>query len=152
RSIATLEDPIEVPLTNVAQSQVDPRAGLDLASGLRSLLRQDPEVILVGEMRDPVTAGVALQAALTGQLLVSTFHAGSAAGAISRLLDMGLEPYVLRSGILAVLYQRLARKLCSCAEESSEENARLGLPVTRAKVARGCPKCHGTGYRGRMLL
>ncbi len=115
RSIATLEDPVEVSIDGVAQSQVNPSAGFDLATGLRSLLRQDPEVILVGEMRDPATAGVALQASLTGQLVLTTFHAGSAASAVSRLLDMGLEPYILRSGIHAVLCQRLVRKLCSCA-------------------------------------
>ena len=105
RSVATLEDPIEVALTGVAQSQVNPRR---IGSGhrLASLLRQDPQVIMVGEMRDPVTAGIALQASLTGQLVLTTFHAGSAAGAISRLSDMGVEPYVLRSGILAVVCQR----------------------------------------------
>jgi general secretion pathway protein E len=152
RSIATLEDPVEVSLSGVAQSQVNPRAGFDLAAGLRSLLRQDPEVILVGEMRDPVTAGVAFQAALTGQLVLTTFHAGSAAGAISRLLDMGLEPYILRSGIQAVLCQRLVRKLCNCAKASETPDARLGLPVSRAKIAQGCTECHSTGYRGRTLL
>ena len=90
------------------------KAGLDLATGLAgSLLRQDPQVIMVGEIRDPVTAGIALQASLTGQLVLTTIHAGSAAGAISRLLDMGVEPYVLRSGIQAVVCQRLVRKLCT---------------------------------------
>jgi type II secretory ATPase GspE/PulE/Tfp pilus assembly ATPase PilB-like protein len=152
RSIATLEDPVEVDVPGIAQSQVNPRAGFDLAAGLRSLLRQDPEVILVGEMRDPVTAGVAFQAALTGQLVLTTFHAGSAAGAVSRLLDMGLEPYVLRSGIRAVLCQRLVRRLCTCAQLSNTPEALLGLPVSRAKVALGCAECHGTGYRGRTLL
>jgi type II secretory ATPase GspE/PulE/Tfp pilus assembly ATPase PilB-like protein len=152
RSIATLEDPVEVALAGVAQSQVNARAGLDLATGLRSLLRQDPQVIMVGEMRDPVTAGIALQASLTGQLMLTTFHAGSAAGAISRLADMGVEPYVLRSGILAVVCQRLVRKLCSCAIESDAPEARLGLPVAQARLAGSCPQCHGTGYCGRTLL
>ena len=152
RSIATLEDPVEVALSGVAQSQVNPRAGFDLAAGLRSLLRQDPEVILVGEMRDPATACVAFQAALTGQLVLTTFHAGSAAGAISRLLDMGLEPYVLRSGIQAVICQRLVRKLCQCTAAGSGPESTLGLPVASAKIARGCNHCHGTGYRGRTLL
>jgi general secretion pathway protein E len=152
RSIATLEDPIEVALEGVAQSQVNLSAGFDLAAGLRSLLRQDPEVILVGEMRDPGTAGVALQAALTGQLVLTTFHAGSAAGAVSRLLDMGVEPYMVRSGIQAVVCQRLVRKLCSCAAESDDPEDRLGLPVSKTKVKRGCPECQGTGYRGRIAL
>jgi type II secretory ATPase GspE/PulE/Tfp pilus assembly ATPase PilB-like protein len=152
RSIATLEDPVEVALTGVAQSQVNPQAGFDLAAGLRSMLRQDPEVILVGEMRDPATAGVAFQAALTGQLVLTTFHSGSAAGAVSRLLDMALEPYVLRSAIQAVVCQRLVRKLCACAQPSNAPEARLGLNVSQAKVAQGCTDCHGTGYRGRALV
>jgi type II secretory ATPase GspE/PulE/Tfp pilus assembly ATPase PilB-like protein len=152
RSIATLEDPIEVALEGIAQSQVNPRAGFDLAAGLRSLLRQDPEVILVGEMRDPATAAVALQAALTGQLVLTTFHASSAAGALARLLDMGAEPYMVRSGVLAVLCQRLVRKVCGCATESSDPQLLLGLNATKTKVQRGCPECQGTGYRGRMLL
>jgi general secretion pathway protein E len=152
RSVATLEDPVEVAIAGAAQSQVNARAGFDLAAGLRSMLRQDPEVILVGEMRDPGTAGVALQASLTGQLVLTTFHASSAASAISRLLDMGLEPYMVRSGILAVISQRLVRKLCQCAEPSESADAKLGLPVTQAKVARGCDACYGTGYQGRILL
>jgi type II secretory ATPase GspE/PulE/Tfp pilus assembly ATPase PilB-like protein len=152
RSVATLEDPVEIAIPGAAQTQVNARAGFDLAAGLRSLLRQDPEVILVGEMRDPATAGIALQASLTGQLVLTTFHASSAAGAISRLLDMGLEPYVLRSGILAVISQRLVRKLCNCAHSSDSPDAKLGLPVAHAKVAHGCDRCHGTGYHGRMLL
>ena len=152
RSIATLEDPIEVAISGIAQSQVNLRAGFDLATGLRSLLRQDPQVILVGEMRDPVTAGIALQASLTGQLVLTTFHAGSAAGALSRLADMGVEPYVLRSGVLAVVCQRLVRKLCHCAIESDSPEARLGLAVTTARLPQSCADCHGTGYLGRTLL
>ena len=152
RSIATLEDPIEVALEGVAQSQVNARAGFDLANGLRSLLRQDPEVILVGEIRDAATAGIAFQAALTGQLVITTFHAGSATGAISRLADMGVEPYMLRSGLLAVVCQRLVRRLCTCASETSDRAARLGLKVDRALQPRGCEACHGTGYRGRAVL
>ncbi len=103
-------------------------------------------------MRDPVTAGVAFQASLTGQLVLTTFHAGTAAGAVSRLLDMGIEPYVLRSGIQAVLCQRLVRKLCRCAVTNDTVEARLGLQVSRTKIPQGCPECHGTGYRGRILL
>ena len=152
RSVATLEDPVEVAIAGAAQSQVNARAGFDLAAGLRSMLRQDPEVILVGEMRDPDTAGIALQASLTGQLVLTTFHASSAASAISRLLDMGLEPYVVRSGILAVISQRLVRKLCKCALPSESADAKLGLRVAQAKIARGCDECYGTGYQGRILL
>jgi general secretion pathway protein E len=152
RSIATLEDPIEMSLPGVAQSQVRPTSEFDLQSGLRSLLRQDPEVIFIGEMRDPVTAATAMQASLTGQLVLTTFHAGSAAGSINRLLDMGLEPYMLRSGVLAVLCQRLVRRLCTCSEKTDDDDAKLGLPVNKCRQPRGCSNCHETGYRERLLL
>ena len=127
RSLVSIEDPIEVAVDGVAQSQVHPPSGLDLAAGLRFLMRQDPEVIMVGEIRDRPTAEAALQASLTGHLLLSTFHAGSAAETVGRLLDMGIEPYVLRSGLLAILNQRLLRRLCSCAVPSDDPEARLGL-------------------------
>ncbi len=149
RSVVTLEDPIESAIASVSQSQVQPAAGFTLASGLRSLMRQDPEVILVGEIRDRETVETVFQAALTGHLVVSTFHAGSAAGAISRLLEMGLEPYLLTSGVRAVLHQRLVRKLCSCAADATDL---LGLPVKRARAARGCEICRSTGYCGRLVL
>ena len=152
RSVATLEDPIEVALAGVAQSQVNERAGLDMAAGLRAVLRQDPEVIAVGEIRDPATAITALQASLTGQLVLTTFHASSASAAVSRLLDMALEPYILRSGILAVICQRLVRRLCSCSVPSDAVEPRLGLPVAKIRLARSCAECNGTGYRGRLLL
>jgi general secretion pathway protein E len=152
RSLATLEDPIEVAGPGVAQSQVNPAAGFDLATGLRSLLRQDPEVIAVGEVRDRPTAEVAFQASLTGHLVLSTFHAGSAAAALGRLADMGIEPYLLRSGLRAVVCQRLVRRLCPCARDSDDPRHRLGLDVARARVADGCPACRGTGYLGRLVL
>lgn len=152
RSLVSIEDPIEVAVEGVAQSQVNPPVGLDLAGGLRFLMRQDPEVIMVGEIRDRTTADTALQASLTGQLLLSTFHAGSAAETVGRLLDMGIEPYVLRSGLLAILNQRLLRRLCSCAAPTDDPDARLGLPIKRAKTPTGCDQCGGTGYRGRFLL
>ncbi len=152
RSLATLEDPIEVAVEGVTQSQANPAAGFGLEAGLRSLLRQDPEVIVVGEIRDRPTAEVAFQASLTGHLVLTTFHAGSASGAIGRLADMGIEPYLIRSGLLAVVSQRLARKLCECAVDSDDPKARLGLPVSRARVAVGCVDCGGTGYRGRTVL
>ena len=152
RSIVTLEDPIEVSLPGVAQSQVNLPAGFDLTSGLRSIMRQDPEVILVGEIRDRATAQIALEASLTGQLVLSSFHAPSAAGAISRLLEMGMEPYVLRSGLLAVISQRLLRKLCRCARPVDRAEDLLGLPVSQARTAGGCDACAGTGFLGRMVL
>lgn len=152
RSLASLEDPIEVAVPGVAQSQVNLAAGFDLATGLRFLLRQDPEVIMVGEIRDPDTADVAFQASLTGHLVLSTFHAGSAAACISRLSDMGIEPYLLRSGILAIVSQRLVRTLCSCSHVVTDEAGFLGLDVATARQPAGCVECGMTGYRGRMLL
>ena len=152
RSLTTLEDPIEVAVPGVAQSQANPAAGFDLASGLRALLRQDPEVIAVGEIRDRPTAEVAFQAALTGHLVLTTFHAGSAAGAIGRLSDMGIEPYLLRSGVRAIVCQRLVRRLCDCARPIDDPADRLGLPVDHALAPTGCPECAGTGYQGRLVL
>ena len=152
RSLATLEDPIEAVVPGVAQSQVNPSAGLTLESGLKSLLRQDPEVIAIGEIRDKATAEIALQAALTGHLILTTFHAGSACEVIGRFLDMGIEPYVVRSGLRAVVAQRLVRRLCDCAIPSSRPDDFLGLPVSQAKLPRGCDACRGTGYLGRAVL
>lgn len=165
RCVLSIEDPIEAAVAGVAQAQVNPAAGFDLATGLKSLLRQDPEVILVGEMRDPETAEIALQAALTGQLMITTFHAGRAAEAIGRLLDMGIEPYVVRSGLLAVVAQRLVRKLCSCrrtielasgqesaADAAADSTSPMGLPVDRYAVPVGCDTCRGTGYNGRIVI
>ena len=152
RSIMTLEDPIEVAIEGISQSQVNDAAGFGMSVALRSALRQDPEVIMIGEIRDRATAEVALQASLTGQLVLSSFHSGSAAEALGRLGDMGIEPYVLASGVLAVLFQRLVRTLCECARAAADERELLGLKVTRARVAIGCTKCAGTGYVGRTVL
>ncbi len=152
KCVVSLEDPIEMRVEGVAQSQVHEAGGFSFATGLRSLMRQDPEVILLGEIRDRITAETAFQAALTGHLLLTTFHAGSAAGAVSRLADMGIEPYLLRSGILAILSQRLVRRLCSCASEGTDPVQALGLPVQRFLLPVGCDRCHGTGYLGRMVL
>ena len=153
RSLATLEDPIEAAVPGVAQSQVNLAAGLTLESGLRALLRQDPEVIAIGEIRDRTTAEIALQAALTGHLTLTTFHAGSACEVIGRLLDMSIEPYAIRSGLRAVVAQRLVRRLCpACAMPSDRLLDLLGLPVERARVATGCDACGQTGYHGRLVL
>ena len=134
RHIVTLEDPVEQILEGVSQTQVSPSTGFDFSLGLRSLLRQDPEVILVGEMRDPETARVAIEAALSGHLLFSTLHAGSSCGVISRLLEMGIEPYLLTSSLRLILNQRLLRKNC-----------------TKCK-GNGCTACNNTGFQGRLLL
>jgi type II secretory ATPase GspE/PulE/Tfp pilus assembly ATPase PilB-like protein len=161
RALVSLEDPIEMAIDGVAQSQVNPAAGFDLPTGLRSLMRQDPEVILVGEIRDAETAFTAFQASLTGHLVLSTLHAGSAASGVARLIDMGIEPYLIRSGLRAMLHQRLLRRLCECATAGpagataglpSSADQRLGLPIVQHRVAAGCSHCWNTGYRGRLVL
>ncbi|MCX7421265.1 MAG: GspE/PulE family protein [Planctomycetia bacterium] len=158
RSIASLEDPIESVVPGVAQSQINAVAGFDYATGLKSLMRQDPEVIFVGEIRDQNTAMTAFQASLTGQLVLTTFHSSSAAGAISRLSDMGIEPYLLRSGVVGIVGQRLLRRLCACATQNIGANntapteLSLGIKVARVFQPVGCNKCGGTGYRGRMII
>jgi type II secretory ATPase GspE/PulE/Tfp pilus assembly ATPase PilB-like protein len=152
RSLVSLEDPIEAVVPGVAQSQVNAAAGLTLESGLKSMLRQDPEVIAIGEIRDKATAELALQAALSGHLILTTFHAGSACEVIGRLLDMGIEPYVVRSGLRAVLAQRLVRRLCECARPTTRMEDFLGLPVSGARLPQGCELCRGTGYGGRTVL
>ena len=152
KSLVSLEDPIEVALEGVAQSQVNVAAGFDLPTGLRSLMRQDPEVLLVGEVRDRPTAETAFQAALTGHLVLSTFHANNCVSALSRLADMGIEPYLLRSGIRGVLSQRLVRRLCRCAMPIQREQEKLGLSVTSGRIAGKCEACSGTGYSGRLVV
>ncbi|MEM6329359.1 MAG: GspE/PulE family protein [Planctomycetota bacterium] len=147
RSIATLEDPIEVVLPGVAQSQAAPHAGFDLWVGLRALVRQDPEVILVGEIRDAQTAQVAYQAALTGQLVVTTFHATDAASAVVRLLDMGVPAYMLRGATRAVIAQRLLRACCPCRRDALQARTASGQPGDVP-----CELCRGTGYRGRTVV
>ena len=152
KSIFSLEDPIEAAIAGVAQSKVSHDGPLTYAVGLRSMLRQDPEVIYVGEMRDEPTARIALQAALTGHFMITTFHAGRAAAVLSRLSEMSLEPYVLTSGIRAVLCQWLVRRLCECSVDGRNEPDRLGLPVDRWRMPAGCEACSDTGYAGRMVL
>ncbi len=153
RCVMGLEDPIEVVVSGIAQSRVDYSAGLDFTAGLKAMLRQDPEVIFLGEIRDRETAEVAFQAALTGQLVLTTFHAGNAIDAVGRLAEMGIPAYAIRNGVHAILAQRLVRALCRCSEISQKTGAALGLDIDGpVRESRGCPDCHGTGYRGRMLL
>lgn len=142
RQIVTIEDPIERVIDGVSQTQVRPGTEFDFARGLRSLLRQDPEVIMIGEVRDAETASIAVEAALTGHMVFTTLHSGSACGVISRLLDMGIEPYLLNSGLRAILNQRLIRQVCPACKKQDNGSAK----------AVGCEQCFGTGYRGRMLL
>jgi len=154
RSIASLEDPIEVAVEGVAQTQVNLAADFDMAIGLRSLLRLDPEVILIGEMRDRATAEIALQAALTGQLAVTTFHAGDCAEAIHRLVDLGIPTYAVHNAVRLVVAQRLVRRLCNCAMVGDpKRDARpLGLDVQQCRIPSSCDACHHTGYIGRSLI
>jgi general secretion pathway protein E len=155
-NIMTVEDPIEYALDGVGQIQVNPRIELTFARALRSILRQDPDVIMIGEIRDPETAQIAVQASLTGHLVLATLHTNDAASAVTRLADMGIEPYLLASSLLGVLAQRLVRRLCPhCVEAygaSADERAliaRLGGTLERLHRARGCGECHHTGYAGR---
>jgi general secretion pathway protein E len=160
KKIITIEDPVEYQLSGVNQIQVKPQIGLTFANGLRSIVRQDPDVIMVGEIRDAETAEIAVQAALTGHLVFSTLHTNDAAGAISRLLEMGVQDYLLSSSLLGVLAQRLVRRLCkTCRKEVSFSNfdsnePELSLPSgnlpQQVWEAVGCNICSGTGYLGRV--
>ncbi|HKT20335.1 MAG TPA: type II secretion system ATPase GspE [Stellaceae bacterium] len=160
RKLFTVEDPIEYQLEGVNQIQVKPQIGLTFAQVLRSVLRQDPDVIMVGEMRDLETAQIAVQAALTGHLVLSTLHTNNAAGTVTRLLDMGVEDYLVTSTVNGVLAQRLVRKLCPHCREAyralPELAAHLRLPARAAEPvlyrARGCERCQGSGYFGRIAV
>ncbi|HSD20735.1 MAG TPA: type II secretion system ATPase GspE [Anaeromyxobacter sp.] len=161
-NILTIEDPVEIPLKGVGQVQVNPKIELTFASGLRSFLRQDPDVIMVGEIRDLETAEIAIQASLTGHLVLSTVHTNDAAGAITRLVDMGVQPFLVASSLVGVLAQRLVRVLCAGCRKpyvpTKEEREQVGLtdaiwkqagsPQVIYKAA-GCPVCQNTGYQGR---
>jgi general secretion pathway protein E len=153
--IITVEDPIEYHLRGVTQVPVNRKAGMTFAAGLRSILRQDPDVVMVGEMRDAETARVAIQAAMTGHLVLSTVHTNDAASAVSRLVDLGIEPYLVAATLRAVLAQRLVRTICEhCGEWTSSSDELLALaPVVehglRVREARGCAVCRHTGYTGR---
>ena len=158
KNIITVEDPIEYQIKGIGQMQVNPKINLTFASGLRSILRQDPDVIMVGEIRDTETAEIAIQASLTGHLVFSTLHTNDAAGAVTRLLDMGIEPFLVSSSVCGILAQRLVRVLCdNCRipyNPSKEELTELGLNyrILGEKVffkSNGCSKCMGTGFKGR---
>jgi general secretion pathway protein E len=155
-NILTIEDPVEYQLPGVGQVQVNTKIDLTFSNGLRAFLRQDPDVIMVGEIRDRTTAEIAIQASLTGHLVFSTVHTNDAPGAISRLVDMQVEPFLVASSLMAVLAQRLVRTICpECREEyvpTSEELHELGLDLkTTPKLWRGkgCTTCQNTGYLGR---
>jgi general secretion pathway protein E len=160
-NILTVEDPVEYQLRGIGQMAINPKIGLTFAAGLRSFLRQDPDVIMVGEIRDRETAEIAIQASLTGHLVFSTVHTNDAASAITRLVDMGVEPFLVASSLMAVMAQRLVRRVCPHCREAyrptAEELKEVGLTpeaVTRAGNptiyrGKGCDACGGTGYRGR---
>lgn len=156
RNILTVEDPIEFDLPGIGQTQVNPRVDMTFARGLRAILRQDPDVVMVGEIRDIETAQIAVQASLTGHLVLSTLHTNTAAGAITRLEDMGIEPFLLSSSLLAVLSQRLVRTLCTECKKPHTPDAQeclvLGIEAdsnTTIFAPHGCAACNQTGYRGR---
>ena len=150
RNAVTLEDPIEYQLDGVSQTQINLKKGMTFASGLRSVLRQDPDIIMVGEIRDSETAMMAVQAALTGHLVFSTLHTNDAASAVTRMMDLGIEPYLLSSSLVSVLAQRLIRRICvECGGEGLRVEG-LGLRDKGLEVGRSCAGCRGTGYRGRL--
>ncbi len=160
-NIITVEDPVECHLEGVNQIQVNRRINRTFASTLRSILRQDPDIIMIGEIRDLETAGIAAQAALTGHLVLSTLHTGNAAGAVTRLIDMGLEPYMVTASLVGVIAQRLIRRICSHCREAyqpAEEDALFyekyfqSHAPARLYHGAGCSKCNRTGYRGRIPI
>lgn len=155
RNAVTLEDPIEYELDGISQTQINTRKGMTFASGLRSVLRQDPDIIMLGEIRDQETAVMAIQSSLTGHMVFSTLHTNDAPSAVTRLLDLGIEPYLASSSLLAVLAQRLVRRICSHCKTKIElpepMRASIGLPpeVSHVFVGNGCSRCRETGYKGR---
>jgi general secretion pathway protein E len=157
RNVLTVEDPVEYALDGIGQTQVNDKVGMSFAAGLRAILRQDPDVVMVGEIRDPETAEIAVQAALTGHLVLSTVHTNSAIAAIARLRDMGVEPFLLSSTVTALVAQRLVRRLCENCKTSYAPNASecAELGVKRGATfhkAVGCMQCQNIGYQGRLGL
>ena len=165
-SIVTIEDPIEYAISDITQIQINPSAGLTFAAGLRSILRQDPNIIMVGEIRDAETAGIAVNTALTGHLLLSTLHTSDSATTLPRLLDMGIDPYLVASTVNVAIGQRLVRRMCrACKEEwplteleraslreSLPESLHVSIKVAPFWRGAGCAECDGTGFRGRVGL
>jgi general secretion pathway protein E len=156
-NILTVEDPVEYAITGIGQTAINPKAGMTFANGLRAILRQDPDVIMLGEIRDRETAQIAVQASLTGHLVLSTLHTNSAVGAVTRLRDMGIEPFLIASSLKGVMAQRLVRRLCSCAQAQPLHSAERALWPELARLhesfhPQGCELCQGSGYNGRMGL
>lgn len=159
-NIITVEDPVEYQLDGINQIQVKEEVGLTFAAGLRSILRQDPDIVMIGEIRDFETAQIAVRASLTGHLVLSTLHTNSAVESISRLQDMGIEPFLLSSSLVGIMAQRLVRRICrDCGEDYAFTKHELEIMhkngiegVTHGRRGRGCPSCNQTGYRGRMAI
>lgn len=155
-NISTIEDPVEKNVPGVNQTQVNPAAGLTFETGLRALLRQDPDIIMVGETRDGETAGISVRAAITGHVVLSTLHTNDAASSIVRLSDMGVENYLIANSLVGLVAQRLMRKVCpNCSREmdtTAEERKLLGEDVRKIHRGRGCNQCNNTGYRGRIAI
>jgi len=162
KNIITVEDPVEYKADNINQIQVNTKVGLTFASALRSILRQDPDIIMVGEIRDKETATIAIQAALTGHLMLSTLHTNNAAATITRLMDMGIEPFLISSSLIGILSQRLVRKLCDCKVVDKDINELQKIinnnpllkkyQIKTIYKAKGCAKCNFTGYKGRKAV
>lgn len=157
KNIVTLEDPVEYTIPGTTQGQINPEIGFDFATGIRAILRQDPDIIMVGEMRDNETAQTAIQAALTGHLVLSTLHTNDAPGAVIRLIDMNIKAFLINAAITGILAQRLVRVLCSACKyqaaptpEEQEYLAKYHLVCEQAFHAQGCEACNKTGYRGRI--
>jgi type IV pilus assembly protein PilB len=156
-NIATIEDPVEKTLAKINQTQINPLAGLTFESGLRSILRQDPDIIMIGETRDSETATISVRAALTGHLVLSSLHTNDSVSAVVRLLDMGVEDYLLANSLVGVIAQRLVKKICPfCREEyepsESELRALAGARPEKLARGRGCHNCSNTGYKGRVAV
>lgn len=158
-NIITVEDPVEYQLEGINQIQVKEEVGLTFAAGLRSILRQDPDIVMIGEIRDLETAEIATRASLTGHLVLSTLHTNSAVESISRLDDMGIEPFLISSSVIGIMAQRLVRRVCrdcgqtvKATEREKEIFAEAGLQVETVQRGRGCPACNHTGYRGRLAI
>jgi general secretion pathway protein E len=155
-NVVTVEDPVEYQIMGVNQLQVNPKAGVTFASGLRSILRQDPDIIMVGEIRDRETAEIAIQAALTGHLVFATLHTNDAGSAATRLIDMGIEPFLVASSVIGILAQRLTRKICDRCKKPYSATPELlkSLGITTNGVTfyrgEGCSACKNTGYRERV--
>ena len=158
RNILTVEDPVEYAIEGVGQTQVNARVGMSFAAGLRAILRQDPDVVMVGEVRDPETAQIAVQASLTGHLVLSTVHTNDAPGAVTRLRDMGIEPFLLASSLRLVLAQRLLRRLCTACRQPMAADATVAALLGHAAEGRtlyratGCAQCSHSGYSGRLAI